>query len=200
MSWVPARFALVILALALATSCRRDMQDQPKVRPLRPSSFFADGSSARPLVEDTVARGHLRADAHLETGKVDGKLVETFPFPITREVLDRGQQRFEIFCTPCHGRAGDGDGMVVQRGLRRPPSWNTDRLRLMPVGHFFDVTTNGFGVMQDYRAQISVYDRWAIVAYIRALQLSQHATVDDVPPAERGSLDRPGGAAQEPHR
>ncbi len=170
------------------------MQDQPKLEPLEASAFFGDGQASRPLVEDTVARGQLRADALLYTGKANGQPADTFPFPITREILDRGQQRFEIFCTPCHGRAGDGDGMVVRRGYRKPPSWHTDRLRNMPAGYFVDVMTNGFGAMPDYRAQIAAGDRWAIVAYMRALQLSQHATVDEVPAAERESLDRPAGA------
>ncbi len=186
-----------------AAACRRDMQDQPKYKPFRASRFFADGASARPLVEDTVARGQLRADTHLYTGKVDNQPVDVFPFPVTREVLDRGQERFEIFCTPCHGATGDGDGMVVRRGYRRPPTWHSDRLRAMPAGYFFDVITNGFGAMPDYRAQIPVRDRWAIVAYIRALQLAQHASIADVPPAERQALERPPAAAaavQESHR
>lgn len=186
--------ALVVAALMASTACRRDMQDQPKVKPLRASTFFADRSSARPLAEDTVARGQLRADAHLYTGKVNDQPVDTFPFPVTREVLDRGQERFAIFCAPCHGATGDGDGMVVRRGYRRPPTWHSDRLRGMPVGYFFDVITNGFGAMPDYRAQIPVPDRWAIVAYIRALQLAQHATLADVPPSEREALERSGPA------
>jgi mono/diheme cytochrome c family protein len=180
----------------LAAGCRRDMQDQPKYKPLRPSAFFDNGSSARPLIEDTVARGQLHADTLLYTGKVGNQPVDLFPVPITRQILDRGQARFQIFCTPCHGAAGDGDGMVVRRGYRRPPSWHIDRLRNMPAGYFFDVMTNGFGAMPDYKAQIPVRDRWAIVAYIRALQLSHHATIDDVPAAERGTLDKPAAGAK----
>jgi hypothetical protein len=194
--------ATVALAMALSAGCRQDMHDQPKVEPLEANAFFPDGAGSRPIVEGTVARGQLKDDGLLHTGRVDGQLADVFPFPVTREVLDRGQERFEIFCTPCHGRTGDGDGMVVRRGLRRPPSWHTDRLRQMPAGHFVDVMTNGFGVMQDYRAQITAHDRWAIVAYIRALQLSQRATIAEVPESERGSLDRPAGRkpGEESHR
>jgi len=190
MPWGAARAALVILALGSLVACRQDMQDQPKIEPLEANAFFDNGAGSRPIVEDTVARGQLHDDALLYTGKVNGQLADVFPFPVTRDVLDRGQNRFEIFCTPCHGRAGDGDGMVVRRGLRRPPSWHTDRLRQMPAGHFFDVMTNGFGVMQDYRAQITARDRWAIVAYVRALQLSQNARTEDVPAGERERLEK----------
>jgi mono/diheme cytochrome c family protein len=193
--------ALATVALVAVTACRRDMQDQPRYKPLAASDFFKDGASARPLVPDTVARGEARLDSLLYTGKVDGVLVDEFPFPITKAVLDRGQQRFDIFCSPCHGPLGDGDGMVVRRGFKiLPPSYHIDRLRDAPVGHFFDVMTNGFGAMQDYRAQVSVRDRWAIAAYIRALQLSQHATMADVPPAERAPLDRQAPSGQESQR
>ena len=162
------------------------MHDQPKYIPLRESAFFDDERSARPLVEGTVARGQLHDDELLYTGKVrrrgrDGVSVRAS----TRAVLARGQERFNIYCSPCHGRTGQGDGMIVQRGYRRPPSLHQDRLRNAPVGHFFDVMTNGFGAMPDYAAQIEAEDRWAIVAYIRALQLSEHATLADVPAAER---------------
>jgi mono/diheme cytochrome c family protein len=190
----------VALALVAVTACRQDMQDQPRYKPLAASDFFKDGASARPLVPDTVARGHERLDSLLYTGKVDGVVVDEFPVPVTKAVLDRGQERFNIFCSPCHGALGDGDGMVVRRGFRTPPSYHLDRLRDAPVGHFFDVMTNGFGAMQDYRAQVPVPDRWAIAAYIRALQLSQHATTADVPPAERATLDRPAPSGQESPR
>ena len=188
--------AIALLAAAL-TGCRQDMQDQPKYIPLRPSTFFADGRSARPLVEGTVARGHLDADAVFYTGKMGGKPVDAFPMPITRAVLERGQQRFNIYCSPCHDRLGNGLGMVVRRGYRRPPSYHIDRLRQAPVGYFFDVITGGFGAMPDYAAQIAPSDRWAIVAYVRVLQYSQHASLDDVPPEVRGQLTSPlnkGGA------
>lgn len=183
-----------ILLLAL-TGCRQDMQDQPKYIPLRPSSFFDDGRSARPIPVGTVARGHLDADIAFYTGKgTDGKYVDAFPFPITKEVLQRGQQRYNIYCTPCHDRMGTGNGMVVRRGFRHPPSYHIDRLREAPNGYIFDVITNGFGAMQDYSAQIEPADRWAIVAYERVLQLSQNATMNDVPPDARGQLN--GGGAR----
>jgi mono/diheme cytochrome c family protein len=164
------------------------MADQPRYEPLSRSTFFGDDRAARPLVEGTVARGQLRSDEHLYTGKEGGKLVDTFPFPVTRAVLARGQERFNIFCAPCHDRMGMGQGMVVRRGYRAPPSMHIDRLRQMPAGHLFDVMTNGFGVMPDYVQQIQPEDRWAIVAYIRALQLSQHATLADVPEDQRQQL------------
>lgn len=168
--------------------CRQDMHDQPRYKPLAESSFFEDSRSARPLVPGTIARGNLRADEHLYTGKSGGALVKTFPFPVTREVLERGRQRYDIYCAPCHDRVGNGQGMVVRRGFRPPPSFHIDRLRDAPVGHFFDVITNGFGAMADYAAQVSPRDRWAITAYIRALQLSQRATLADVPGEKRQQL------------
>ncbi len=181
---------LVVLGLflMLSAACRQDMADQPRYRPLAASSFFADGRSARPLVPGTVARGHLRTDEHLYTGKVKGVEVDTFPFPITRQVLARGRERFNIYCSPCHDRLGTGEGIVVERGFRHPPSYHSDKLRAAPVGHFFDVITNGFGAMTDYGDRISPRDRWAIAAYIRALQLSQRATLSDVAPEERARL------------
>jgi mono/diheme cytochrome c family protein len=170
------------------TACRQDMHDQPRYEPLSQSTFFADGLSARSPVAGTVARGHLREDTLLYTGKIDGANATTFPFPVDARVMARGRERYDIFCSPCHARTGLGDGMVVQRGYRQPPTLHSDRLRGAPPGHFFDVITNGFGAMPEYAAQIPAEDRWAIVAYIRALQLSGHATLADVPPAERGTL------------
>jgi mono/diheme cytochrome c family protein len=164
------------------------MHDQPKYVPLRQSAFFNDERSARPLVEGTVARGHLREDELMYTGKVKGEDAAVFPMRVDAAVMARGQERFNIYCSPCHGRTGQGDGMIVRRGYRRPPSMHQDRLRNAPVGHFFDVMTNGFGAMPDYASQIKVEDRWAIIAYIRALQLSEHATLDDVPPADRSRI------------
>jgi mono/diheme cytochrome c family protein len=164
------------------------MHDQPKYGPLRQSAFFGDDRSARAFVPGTVARGHLREDTLLYTGKVGSEDADVFPFPIDSQVMARGRERFDIFCSPCHGRTGAGDGLVVRRGYRRPPSYHDDRLREAPVGHFFDVMTNGFGAMPDHASQIPVRDRWAIAAYIRALQLSAHATMDDVPAPERGKL------------
>lgn len=180
------------LALVASAGCRQDMHNQPKYRPLRGSDFFGDARSARPLVDGTVARGHLDDDELLNTGKIGGKAADLFPFAVTAGVMARGHERYDIFCSPCHGRTGLGDGMIVRRGFRKPPSHVIDRLREAPAGYFFDVITNGFGAMPDYRAQVPVNDRWAIIAYMRALQLSAHATPGDVPPAERTKLG-PGG-------
>ena len=152
------------------------------------STFFDDNRSARPVVPDTVARGHLRSDELLYTGKVNGVIADTFPFAITGQDLDRGRERYNIYCTPCHGRAGDGEGMIVQRGFSAPPSYHIERLRKAPAGHFFDVITNGYGRMFSYASRVSPEDRWRIVAYIRALQLSQQAGIDDVPEAARQHL------------
>ena len=164
------------------------MHNQPKYRPLRGTEFFGDARSARPQVDGTVARGYLNADELLNTGKVGGKAVDLFPFAVTADVMTRGRGRYDVFCSPCHGRTGVGNGMIVKRGYRQPPPYAIDRLRAAPAGYFFDVITNGFGAMPDYRAQVPVHDRWAIVAYLRALQLSAHATPEDVPPAERTKL------------
>ena len=181
------------------TACRRDMQDQPKMKPYRSTSFFSDGLSSRPPVQGTIPRGFLRTDKALFTGKKDSATTGTaatpsaspaagaqasganaypddvteFPFPITRDTVERGKQRYEIFCSVCHGLTGNGDGMIVRRGFRRAASFNDDRLRQAPVGHFFDAITNGWGAMPSYASQIPVQDRWAIIAYVRALQLSQ---------------------------
>lgn len=184
--------SILSLALALiAAGCRNDMHDQPKYKPLRESDFFADHRSARPQVEGTVARGHLRVDVARYTGKAGDNDVTAFPFPITRDDLTRGQQRFNIYCSPCHGRLGDGQGLVVKRGFRQPPSYHIQRLKDAPVGHFFDVQTNGFGAMPSYASRVAPDDRWRIIAYIRALQLSQGAAVADVPPDQRPNLDAP---------
>lgn len=174
--------------LLLMAGCRQDMQDQPKYKPFRPSAFFEDGRASRPLLPDTVARGHLDDDALLYTGKSGNAFADVFPFPVTAEILQRGQERYNIFCSPCHDRAGNGGGMIVQRGYRRPPSYHIDRLRQQPAGYFYDVITHGFGAMPNYAQQVSTRDRWAIVAYVRALQLSQHATLADMPPAEAQKL------------
>ena len=187
----PSGIAVAVVCLAVSTGCRQDMHNQPKYRPLRASTFFDNGSSARPLVDGTIARGTLQEDAGFFTGKVGTALVTELPFPLTQEVLDRGQERYNIFCAPCHDRTGSGNGMVVQRGYRQPPSMHVDRLRQVEVGHFFDVMTNGFGAMPDYRAQISPRDRWNIVAYIRALQLSQHAQRADIPGGDPTKVQPP---------
>jgi hypothetical protein len=182
------------LVLLLMTACRQDMHDQPKYIPLRESTFFTDARSARPVIAGTVARGQLRDDPLLYTGKVnnpESSDATMFPMAVDDKVMARGRERYDIFCAPCHGRTGAGDGMIVRRGYRRPPTFHQDRLRESPVGHFFDVMTNGFGAMPDYATQIRAEDRWAIIAYVRALQLSAHATVADVPADRRGDLDRP---------
>jgi cytochrome c553 len=181
--------------LLLAASCRQDMHDQPKMKPLRGSAFFADKRSARPLVPGTVARGALHEDAAYDTGKSGKDFLVRIPTRVDAALLARGREEFEVFCSPCHGRTGRGDGMVVQRGFKKPPSYHIDRLRQAPVGYFFDVMTSGFGAMSDYAAQIPAQDRWAIAAYVRALQLSQYAPVSDVPPQKRAELERSIAAA-----
>jgi hypothetical protein len=192
--------SFLILNLA---SCRQDMQDQPKYLPYRGSEIFPDSLSSRNLVEGTVPRGYLREDQVMYTGKTDAPVakaandtsktavsndVNEFPFPITREVLDRGEERYNIYCSPCHGVLGDGKGMIANRGFQGPVSFHQDRLRTAPLGHFFDVITNGFGRMPDYSMQIPPHERWAVIAYIRALQLSQNANVGDIPPADMQNL------------
>jgi mono/diheme cytochrome c family protein len=182
------RVIMAALVLLTCAACRQDMHDQPKYTAYKASDFFADGRSARPLVEGTVAQGHLNEDELLYTGRVGGQPATQFPFAIDAAVMQRGRERYDIFCSPCHGLTGEGDGMVVQRGYRRPPSFHIDRLRQAPPGHLYDVMANGFGAMPDYAAQIPVRDRWAIAAYMRALQLSQNATVAEIPPDARGRL------------
>jgi mono/diheme cytochrome c family protein len=191
---VSRAFAVVAIGAALG-ACRQDMHDAPRYEPLEASGFFSDGQSARMPVPNTVSRVALADDDELlYTGKINGTFANIFPMPVTAAVLARGQERFNVFCAPCHGRTGKGDGIVVQRGMRAPPSLMEDRLRSAAAGYFFDVMTHGFGAMQDYAAQIPVSDRWAIVAYERALQFSQHATVGDVPDDRRADLDRPATA------
>jgi|HubBroStandDraft_6_1064221.scaffolds.fasta_scaffold14183_3 hypothetical protein len=179
--------SLALAACALA-GCRLDMHVQPKYLPYEPSEFFADGRSERQPVEGTVARGQLRIDEELYTGKVDGKLVNEFPFPIGANDILRGQERYNIYCSPCHDYTGSGRGMIVMRGFPPPPSYHIDRLRQAPLGHFFDVMTNGYGSMYSYASRITPEDRWRIAAYIRALQLSENAKIEDVPEADRPKL------------
>ncbi|HEV2330415.1 MAG TPA: cytochrome c [Verrucomicrobiae bacterium] len=183
---------ILILSAACAcawSGCRQDMFDQPKSSALGPSDFFADRAASRPIPPHTVARNDLEADHAFYTGMIGTNLVTTFPFPITRNTLRRGRERYEIDCVPCHGETGDGNGIVVGRGFPAPPSYNIQRLREAPVGHFFDVMTRGYGVMYSYAARVTPADRWAIAAYIRALQLSQHATLPDVPTNELTTLE-----------
>src|ERR1041384_6572908 len=188
----------ILILLFISVGCRRDMQDQPKMKPYRGTSFFGDGTSMRQPIDGTIPRGQLRSDTEYFTGKKANAPratatpgaqqpaagaqantypddVDTFPFLVTKEVVDRGRERYEIFCTACHGLTGNGDGMIVRRGFRRAASFNDDRLRQAPVGHFFDAITNGWGAMPSYAAQITPQDRWAIISYIRALQMSQQS-------------------------
>jgi mono/diheme cytochrome c family protein len=164
------------------------MQNQNKMRPYRESTFYPDGASARPLPAHTVPRGDLRADEAYYSGIRGGKPVADIPFPVTRDVLLRGKQRYDIFCSPCHGRVGDGLGMIVTRGYKQPPSFHSEQLRSAQVGWFFSVMTQGFGVMPSYAAQVPVADRWAIAAYIRALQYSQSARLSELPPANQQAI------------
>jgi len=179
-------FALGLLLLVGCSEQR--MAEQAKYEVFEPSTFFDDGRAARDLVPNTVARGLARLDTHLYEGVVDGAPATTYPFPITQEVLERGQERYDIFCSPCHGYDGYGDGMIVQRGFSPPPSFHEERLRQVPPGYIFGVITNGIGTMYSYDYRVAPEDRWAIAAYIQALQLSQNATVEDVPAAERAPL------------
>jgi mono/diheme cytochrome c family protein len=190
-----ARLAGVLLVGLSLAGCRQDMHDAPRYDPLEASTLLPGGTSAQPFVEGTVARGHLNDDELLYTGKVSGQPSADFPFAITKTDMDRGEERYNIYCAPCHDRTGNGNGMVVQRGFPQAASYHIDRLRQAPAGYIFDVITNGFGRMPDYKAQIEPADRWRIVAYIRALQLAHAATADDVPPAEMEKLQNPAPAA-----
>lgn len=224
-------FGIAVLLLGVCVggaACRRDMQDQPKMKPYRGTSFFGDGLSSRPPVQGTIPRGFLRTDKALFTGKKDTTTgtatpsaspqaadagqqagqqasganaypddVTEFPFPITKETVQRGRERYEIFCSVCHGLTGNGDGMIVRRGFRRAASFNDDRLRQAPVGHFFDAITNGWGAMPSYASQIPVQDRWAIIAYVRALQLSQQKTASTTPGSSPSPTPTPAAGGHE---
>ena len=197
-------FTTLLVLIALTSACRLDMHVQPRENPLSRSDFFSDQRSARPLVEGTVARGQLYADSYFYTGKIGGNAGDVMPFPVTKEVLERGQERFNIYCAPCHSRVGDGNGFVPSRGFaRKPPSFHIARLQKAPLGYFFDIISNGFGIMPDYSSQIPPVDRWKIIAYIRALQLSQNATVSDIPPGQKipsepPKFREPGSGATQP--
>ncbi len=184
------RTAILVGSLGLVLGgCRQDMQDQPKYKPQRGSEFFADGRAGRPEVEGTVARGTLDEDSAFYTGKdAKGDDVTEFPIAVDKTVIVRGQQRYDIYCAPCHGRIGNGLGMIVRRGFKQPPSYHIDRLRNAPVGHIYDVVTNGYGAMLNYASQVQPRDRWAIAAYIRALQYSQNALLADLPQEARAKV------------
>jgi mono/diheme cytochrome c family protein len=185
---VPTRW-LIVAALALCAGCHRDMRDEPRYEPLEATDFFANGMASRPLVEGTIARGQLHEDEAFYSGKEGSEFVSKIPLDVDRALLERGQERFNIYCAVCHARTGEGNGMIVQRGFRKPPSYHIERLQNAPDGHFFDVMTNGFGAMPSYRIQIPPRDRWAIVAYVRVLQMSRHAKLEDVPAEERAKLE-----------
>jgi len=189
---------LLLLSSSILVACAGNMREQPHIVPYEESDFFPDKLSARQPPTHTIARGQLGDDPTLYgpigtptpgQGSTSASQ-DVYPFAITREVLERGQERFNIYCSPCHGRAGDGNGMIVKRGYKRPPSLYEQRLVNAPASHFFNVITNGYGSMPDYRAQVAPQDRWAIIAYIRALQLSRNATIQDVPADKRGELEK----------
>jgi mono/diheme cytochrome c family protein len=176
------------LALICA-GCRREMYYQPRGDAMKASDFFADGAASRPIPAHTVSQENFHADVSYDTGMAGTNYLAQIPFPVTRQTLERGRQRFDIYCAVCHGRTGQGRGMVVQRGFPAPPSYDIDRLRAQAPGYFFHVMTQGYGVMYSYANRVSIDDRWAIAAYIRVLQLSHHATLADVPPGERARLE-----------
>jgi hypothetical protein len=193
-----------VVAAGAFSACRLDMHVQPRENPLSRSNFYADQRSERPPVEGTIARGDLREDTYFYTGKIGNNPGDVMPFVVTKQVLDRGRERFNIYCAPCHSRLGDGNGFVPSRGFaRKPPSFHIARLEKAPLGYFYDVITNGFGIMPDYASQIAPRDRWDIIAYIRALQLSQSATMSDVPagqevPSAPPKFEEPGSGATLP--
>lgn len=188
---------VVAAAVMFVAGCRQDMHDTPRYEAFEASDFFEDGRAMRQAPAGTVARGNLRADEALYTGRANGQFVEAVPFALSHDDLRRGQERFTIYCTPCHGQLGDGNGMVVQRGLRQAASYHQDRLREERIGYFYDVITNGFGAMQGYAEQVPVRDRWLIAAYVRALQYSQNANIDDVPADRRSELDAPAAGTKD---
>jgi mono/diheme cytochrome c family protein len=187
--WRPLAGIAIVLAALLVAGCRQDMHNAPRYEVFEASDSFTDGRASRSAPAGTVARGWLREDEALNTGKRDGVPVDVIPFAVAHADLQRGQERYTIYCTPCHGQLGDGNGMVVERGLRQAANFHQDRLREERIGYFFDVITNGFGAMQGYAEQVPVRDRWLIAAYVRALQYSQNASINDVPPERRGQLE-----------
>jgi len=201
---VKLRIVLGLLTLLILVGCRNDMHDQPRFKPLAKNDFFADMRASRAPVENTVARGQLNEDTYFYTGKIGSNPGDYMPaeVPVNQATLERGRERYDIYCAPCHARMGDGNGMVPQRGYRHPPTFHQDRLRKAPLGYFFDVITNGFGAMPDYAMQVTPEDRWKIVAYIRALQLSQNATAADAGgqkiPTRPPRFEEPGSGATLP--
>jgi mono/diheme cytochrome c family protein len=197
----PLLLVLPFCVLAL-TGCRQDMHDQPKYKPLGETAFFPDKRQSRPDIANTIARGDLRdGDPEFYTGKSskDAKAdVEVFPIAVTQEFIERGHQRFDVFCSPCHGRLGNGLGMIVRRGFKQPPSYHIERLRTAPVGHFYDVITNGYGAMYNYAAQVTPRDRWAIISYIRALQFSENQKVDQLSAEAKAKLPARPSPDEEP--
>ena len=178
-----------LLCAVVLSACGGNHRDQPRYDPLQESEFFEDGSSARQIIADTVPRGKLQEDTNLYTGRSGEQMATEYPFQVTKEVLERGRERYTIHCVPCHSPIGDGKGMIVRRGFSPPPSFHLPRLKQAPPGHYYDVITRGYGAMSSYSDQVDPRDRWAIAAYIRALQLSQDASVEDVPATERPQLD-----------
>jgi mono/diheme cytochrome c family protein len=183
-----ARVVTILVFSVIVSSCRKGMVNQQHLKPLAEETFFRDGSGARPIPPHTIARGHLNEDQQFFEGKSGGQLATTFPASVTRQMIEHGRESFDVYCAVCHGKTGEGDGMIVQRGFPVPPSLHEERLRKAPVGHFFDVITNGYGIMYPYASRVRAEERWAIIAYIRALQLSQHATLDDADSLHREQL------------
>jgi len=201
------RWSYLALGLLILTGCRQDMQDQPKYKPLGQTAFFSDNRQSRPVIANTVARGDLRdGDSEFYTGKSskpskDGKTdvdVDIFPITVDKELIERGHERFDVFCSPCHGRLGNGLGMIVRRGFKQPPSYHIERLRNAPVGHFFDIVTNGYGAMYNYSAQITPRDRWAIISYIRVLQYSESQKANQLSAEAKAKLPAQANPEEEP--
>lgn len=185
-----ARNLAFFAALLLFGACRQDMYNQPKAKPYSETDFFSNGTSARPIPAHTVQYHGAIENEALATGLTNGVLVAQLPIRLTPELLERGRERYEIYCAVCHGATGEGNGEIVQRGYPAPPTYHSERLRNAPIGHFYDVITNGYGVMSSYAARVEPAERWAIAAYIRALQLSQHAPASELPPNERAAMER----------
>jgi mono/diheme cytochrome c family protein len=187
--WFRPKQLICLVLMAPLAGCEQDMADQPRYEALEASGFFLDGAASRHPPEGTVPRGYAHEDEHFATGRINGELAATFPRPVDRDQLLRGRERFSIHCSPCHDHTGSGQGMIVRRGFPQPPTYHSDRLRSAPVGHFFDVMTHGFGRMYDYAAQLPPDDRWAVAAYIRALQISQYAPAEQLSEADLNQLN-----------